>query len=637
MSDFEELYAVFIKTGPAKIAIQDYKKLHPEISAKDAASAGKNLAEIAYNLDMESYFNPEIKEGAISRNWNNVFLDLNRLPPAQLAALIPYSEIYADRVMLNAANSSEEAMLRAVFAHSAKAMALYAPDRMDKKNLSDLMVSVCEKITDPDNGLGMKEKYPLALSVFSNLYQGNSAAYFIRLGMINKALQGLDNPKNIGKVCEEIDNSYHNEGDITPVMAKGFEEYVIPMVNEIPDFNNMSAEHDCSYGEYGLIGYTNKVLTSQWTPKELNEAMGILKEVPTPDMLKREKLRSQAIQMENADFNGLRDLVHSETIGVSELVENMLGYYQAAKSGNREGVSETSRTIAAILKQNQSGDFLNDYLDLSRYERVIGEDTGLTAVEVLQDISDNMRKSNHSAPLVNDPDLDKMSQEFALEGYTNTDRFGAFMQVLNNKIIDNITAKKVGITPQMVDLLYWCDQKCANILKDRDFEQQCGDHKSDWFKQVALFAELTNSAETGFNHKGFEAYFANVQAQDHFFDANKILIKRQRNNIFKLFDASGKSQQLVEDQLRQRLQQGQRSPEEIDFETGKLAEIFDQRRRRMVSGNLVCEILKLNDFKKPSTRFGERYAEKMMHKFQVERPVEKTLLKMFRAKKAKGG
>lgn len=48
-------------------------------------------------------------------------------------------------------------------------------------------------------------------------------------------------------------------------MARGFEKYVIPVVNEIPDFATLSAEHDCSYGEYGLIGYTNKVLTSQWT------------------------------------------------------------------------------------------------------------------------------------------------------------------------------------------------------------------------------------------------------------------------------------------------------------------------------------------------------------------------------------
>lgn len=122
-----------------------------------------------------------------------------------------------------------------------------------------------------------------------------------------------------------------------------------------------------------------------------------------------------------------------------------------------------------------------------------------------------------------------------LEGYTDTAAFGRFMEVLNNKIIQNIETQKIGISPQMVDLMFWCDKKCTNLLKDRDFEHQCGDHKSPWFKQVALFAELTNSAETGFNRKGFDAYFKHVQAQDYFFDANNILIKRQRNNILSCF------------------------------------------------------------------------------------------------------
>ena len=70
-----------------------------------------------------------------------------------------------------------------------------------------------------------------------------------------------------------------------------------------------------------------------------------------------------------------------------------------------------------------------------------------------------------------------------------------------------------------------------------------------------------------------------------------------------------------------------RGSDEIDFEIEKLNGIYDQRNRRMISGNLVGEIFKLNDFKKPSTRLGERYAEEMKRKVQLERPVEKTLLR----------
>lgn len=636
MDDFEELYGVFIKTIPARAAVQEFKNQHSSLNAREVATGAKKLAEIAFNLDFASYFSPEIKEGAISRNWNNQLRSLNQLEPQQLEALVAYSATYAKKVMPNAKNPSEEALLRAVFALSAKAMAIYAPDRMNDKQLHRLLATVCEKITNPDNGLSVKEKYPLAMQTFTSLYQGNSPAYFNRLGMISKAMQKLDKPQKIGKVCEEIDLSYQNEGNITSATAKGFEQYVLPMINQIPDYENLSAEHDCSFGEYGLIGYTNKVLTSKWTPKELNEALGILKEVPTPDMLKREKLRAQAIRLEAADFNGLRDLIHSETIGVSELVGQMLAYYQATSSDDKTSAADSACKIGKSLQNVQSEEFLESYLDLDRYRKVIDETTGETTVDILQNIAANMQKSNSLAPLVKDAELDNLSQQFSMEDYTDVSKFGTFLGVLNNKIIENIETGKVGISPQMVDLLYWCDQKSATILKERDFEQQCGDHKSDWFKQVALFAELTNSAETKFNRKGFDAYFFHVQQQDRFFAANNILIKRQRTNIFKLFDSSKASQKVVEANLKQRLEQNQRSPEEIAFETEKLAEIFDQRRRRIVSGNLICEILKLNDLKTPSTQIGRHYAEEMKRKCQIEYPAEKSLLKMLQVKKGKG-
>ena len=93
MSDFDELYAVFIRTAPAKEAIEEMKRQHPGISAGAAASAAKNMAEIAYNLGMDSYFDPEIKEGAVTRNWNSRFCEINRLEPQQLAELVGYSEI----------------------------------------------------------------------------------------------------------------------------------------------------------------------------------------------------------------------------------------------------------------------------------------------------------------------------------------------------------------------------------------------------------------------------------------------------------------------------------------------------------------------------------------------------------------
>ena len=137
MSDFDELYAVFIKTAPAKSAIQEIKRLHPEVSAGAAAKAAKNMAEIAYNLGMDSYFDEDIKEGAVTRNWNNRFRDLNQLEPQQLEALVGYSEVFADRVMPNTETANDEALCRAIFAMSANAMVSYAPQQLTDENLQD--------------------------------------------------------------------------------------------------------------------------------------------------------------------------------------------------------------------------------------------------------------------------------------------------------------------------------------------------------------------------------------------------------------------------------------------------------------------------------------------------------------------
>lgn len=52
--------------------------------------------------------------------------------------------------------------------------------------------------------------------------------------MIGKAVDGLTDRKNLGKVCEEIDNIYQNEGDITPVMARGFENMLFPLLTKFP-------------------------------------------------------------------------------------------------------------------------------------------------------------------------------------------------------------------------------------------------------------------------------------------------------------------------------------------------------------------------------------------------------------------
>lgn len=631
MSDFDELYSAFIRTPPAKAAIAEIKQRHPEMGAKDAAQAAKIMAKMAYNLGYMSYFNPEIKEGTVSKNWNQGFRRLNEFPLEVLQSLKGYSELFAKEIMPAATNESEEAMYRNIFAQSSKAMLIYAPDKIEDKRLQNIMLKAAKAITNPDNGLTPRDRFPLSMSAFTSLYEDDKQSYFNKLKIITQALPKLKNPRDIVKLGEEIDNAYQNEGKIDDIMTQGFIKNVVSFVNKNKNFQTLVGEHDCEFGEYGLLGYNILLQTSRWTPLSLNKALGVLKEVPTPDMQKRETIRTQAIILEKADFSGLRDFIHSENIGSEELVNHMLDYYHAHQSSDEKYKAQAAEHIKKDLKQLDNDEFISDYLDINRYERIVDYSNNQTAIQTLEIIASSMEKKNTRPPLTGDITLDKLSQDFMSEGYTDTQKYGRFLSLLNHKIIQNIEEQKIGISPQMVDLLYWCDQKNANILKNRDFEQQCGDYKEDWFKQIALFAELTNSAENKFNLKGFEAYYSHIPEQSYFFDAHNILLKRQRSNIFKLFENSKTQQQATTEILYQRYSKSTASQEDIALAQERFSNMYDQRRRRMVSGNLISEMLKLNDFKKPSTRMGERHAKDLKHHYEIERPIEKNLLKLFKA------
>ena len=630
MSEFDQLYTLFAQSALGRQALRTIKNSHPDDDETSQLRTAKNFAEMAYNLELYNYFGADENVGEACQNLDNRFINLANLPAEQIEALVGYSRYFSDTVSSEAQKPFDSSVRRAIFAQSAQAIITYSPQNLKDKKLWRLMAAASEKIISPENGFSRAEKYPLAMSMFTKQYQGDSESYFVRLGMIAKAVDKLDDKKNLPYVCSEIDNIYQNEGKITPTTAQGFVRHVIPKINEIPNFKQISAEHDCSYGEYGLIGYTNKILTSQWTPYNIHRAIATLKEVPTPDMLKRETIRTTAIQLEEAEFNGLRDVIHSESVGVNELITDMLAYYDGVK--NKKPIGDLKRHLREDLKNFSMTEFSEEYFDVNRYEKVIDPEQGLTAVEALQLIADNSHKGNDTPPLVHNPTIDKLSQNFSLQGYTDLDKFSGFLEAVNKQMVQNIQEKKVGISPEMVDLMYWCDKKCANILKNRDFEQQYGDHRTPWFKQMAMFAQITNSPQENFDVQKFNEDFKEVEDKSFFFDGNQPIINQQRKNIFSIFDKLSQEENLLSTKVDKKLQQDGQTKEIRDYELKKIHNIYEQRKKRTISGNLTGEIFQMSDFKKASTPIGKRYFDEMHHKLTYQRPVENTLLKLFSQK-----
>ncbi len=626
MSDFDDFYNLFQKTPVAKHIVQQIESAHPTLSHNTIEKAAKDMAGTAFLLADEGYFSLNPIEGAVSKNWNSLFRSISAQSPEYIETARNFAKDYALKIMPLCKNSTEASLARAVFYKTTLCLNNYKPQLIDKPTFSKRLLESSYNILS-NKKMSLKDKYSLALFAFSGMYKEKPDDFIYRLDMINEAIKKIDNPQKLSHICTEIDISFINEGKITAETAKGFKENYLPFVNAVGEFSDLAAEHDCKTGEYGMMGYLFKAHSEEWNSPNLCEMMYIAREVPTTDMIERKMIREAAIILDKGSFPGLRDAIHSESIGVNKLLHHMSNYYSAVKQKDNKTSLQEKKNIAFYLHSYEMDEFLEEYCDIKNYEEVLDKKNKLKAIEFINLCRSNSR--DNKPPLCGDVTLDVLVQKFSLTPssenlWEEPVLFGLFLKKLNKKIMQNIDRKKSGFDPKLINLLLWCDKKAALILKSRpDFEAQCGDYKTEWFKEFLRFSELT--ANPNYENENFETYFDILQSMGP--EAYKRIAERQVKNIRSGIALSEQKEEAVLDNWRQVRKISGEIPDE--FAETSFHKIFHTRRENLWSGLLLKETIStVGNFKKPSTRIGERYLKKTQNKI-CELPLEDKLLKLF--------
>lgn len=628
MNGFEEFYNLFLQTQNAQKILAEIKRARPALSDKQLNAAAKNMAQTAFILKDEGYFNPNVNEGMVSRNWNNIFRSLAKCPPRTINTAKTLASRFQREIMPLCRNEREEALARSAFARIVTCADGYKPKICSKEEFQNRLFAVCSKIFSSPK-LSLADKFSLSADVFSDIYLHKPDTFLHRLDMFEEAFQKIDDVKKLKYICTETDAFFINEGNICSQAVKGFRENYLPFVSQTEDYANIAAEHDCNSGEYGTIGYIFKTAASEWNSPNLCEIMCLAREVPTTDMLKRKVIRDAAITLDGGKFIGLRDAIHGESVGINELLDSMSVYYDAAAADDKDTKSAAKRKIAQYLKNLKSEEFAEEYYNLENYEEVLDWENNLRAVDLIKTI--RIDENDEKAPLCGIAEIDVPAQRFCAVPDSSVLLFGNFLKKLNNQIMKNMEEHKIGFDPKMVDLMLWCDKKAARILDGRpDFETQCGDYKTGWFKEILRFSDLTFNPD--FNNEDFEKYYEQLTNMGA--DAYKRIAERQTDNLKKAVAFSEQKEKAVI--ANWKAVQKICGREDTAHGVNNLKKIFHTRREYLWSDNLLKETMSIaGNFKEPSTRIGERYHKRIQQKI-AELPMEDMMVKLFNFHKGKG-
>lgn len=626
MSKFSDFYSLFLQTRNAREIFAQIKAAQPDLSDSQIAASAQSMAKAAYILKDKNYFSSETDEGMVSRHWNGIFRSLLKQPPQITATAQKLAPKFSREIMPLCRNEREEALARSAFSRIAFCSSVYKTSVCSDEDFQKkLFGCFCKILLSPK--LSITEKYALSVDVYSDIYQNNPDAFVYRLEMINEAIGKIDNASKLKYICEEIDASFINEGNICFQTLQGFRKNYIPFVQKTDDYVKIASEHDCDSGEYGTIGYMLKTTTTAWSSAALGEMMCIAREIPTTDMLQRKIIRDAAVILDDGKFIGLRDAIHGETIGINELLDSMSIYYDASVSGNIRKQEKAKNKISRYLKNFKSEEFADEYFNIENYEEMLGEEKNHRAIDLIKTI--RIDDKGGKAPLCGIAEIDLSSQRFCVSENSgklvnNLPLFGNLLKKLNSQISENIKENKIGIDPKIIDLMLWCDRKAVHILESRpDFETQCGDYKTEWFKEMLRFSELISNPD--YNDEEFEKYYVRLTTMGP--DAYKRIAERQTENLKK---SVGLSEQKEKDVLKNwNAVQKILGKKDIASREENIKKIFRERRQYLWSGNLLKETMSIvNNFKEPSTRVGERYYKSVQRRIS-ELPMEDMLVKLF--------
>jgi len=309
----------------------------------------------------------------------------------------------------------------------------------------------------------------------------------------------------------------------------GFKENVFPMIDardsEIDTLLTASNSWGTEPGDYGISDFKVKALVSRINPRNTRDLMQIERTIPTGDFAKFEQNRRDAIALVGILWEG-REFIHNECPGINEIFTAMIDMYDANKSGDTEEYKRTREILEDLIAENDSqtkpkwpGFDGKLALNIENYDqRVVREvnNSGVEkydspAIEILRRLKNNTELSLLEKPKTNNPELDKMFDDFYIRIDQNEKKAevdfketGALVKKMNEFLVNE--QGDLGLKPSMVNALMFTEKVATYAMRGVDGKEYRELGFDENFKEIVRFSELTAS-NRAYNEAEFEKFW----------------------------------------------------------------------------------------------------------------------------------
>ena len=366
----------------------------------------------------------------------------------------------------------------------------------------------------------------------------------LRLDAMTYALNNLE-PAKFMIYAMHFDKYIEKKTMIGAKFIKACNENVVPVVKNGTNkyLSSVGNMFGTDFIDYGSSGFAFKCLTSKFTPYNITRLCRIAEQIPSIDDQRFEKIRMDAIYISDV-FENLRSYVHNQGKFAHRILKRMDAYYEVSQKPNseKEILERKNSLVQAIDEINNADKGYNfekeKYLDLDNYNKSILTDGKTEKVhEVLHRLYKNTTPKTIQTPHTPFPELNAYFDEINKHDqypFHAHEVFGEYLGKLNNHLIQSIKKQEYGIPHELINTILWSERKAFNILENMDAGYQLGAFKYDWFKNIIMFYEITNSSSSGrFDEREFNAFFDGIKDYE-MEDAYHKLSQRTACNIIDL-------------------------------------------------------------------------------------------------------
>lgn len=334
------------------------------------------------------------------------------------------------------------------------------------------------------------------------------------------------------QLFEELLDAVGNYGihhNLTEQSVRGFEKKLLPALEnkdpQVAVLQRRTNTWGMKRGDFGLGDFTVASYGSEVNPKNINQLLMALREIPTSNMAKLEQNRKDALELRGS-FGALRDFIHDQRPLVREVIRAMVKYHDTHdKSELQSLLPQTEGYLSWDERQKI-------IYDLSRYDKTVETHDGKKepVIDVLKRLEENTKITEEVPPETSDAELNKAMQELSEGKFLDKNLLQKAMDRINSQLEDMQDKNEVGIEPNMILAIAWLERKGYKAVKDMHYEDQLSAYAKPWFHSVLKFQELTASAQL-FDKEEFDGFIAKLNSSKDLKGAYGLVMDRTLKNV----------------------------------------------------------------------------------------------------------